>query len=173
MAALLRDPRWSELAHDTVSHVVIMGGLIEAEDGELLADAGATNNTYDPESAAMVYGSLIKDDGLGKNIQLIVVTRHAAGAVRLPKRALDGSSHPTAVRLTTAEHLSLQKLWARSHMTHAERVSDPPHPPSLDLPRLNESARGRNFALETWSAHTWSTTHHSHTVITTYMRRGI
>ena len=37
MAALLRDPRWSELAHDTVSHVVIMGGLIEAEDGELLA----------------------------------------------------------------------------------------------------------------------------------------
>ena len=33
MAALLRDPRWSELAHDTVSHVVIMGGLVEAEDG--------------------------------------------------------------------------------------------------------------------------------------------
>ena len=123
MAALLRDPRWSELAHDTVSHVVIMGGLIEAEGGELLADAGATNNTYDPESAAMVYGSLIKDDGLGKNIQLIVVTRHAAGAVRLPKRALDGSSHPTALRLTTAEHLSLQKLWARSHMTQAERTA--------------------------------------------------
>ena len=70
MAALLRDPRWSELAHDTVSHVVIMGGLIEAEDGELLADAGATNNTYDPKSAAMVYGSLIKDDGLGKNSPL-------------------------------------------------------------------------------------------------------
>ena len=74
MAALLRDPRWSELAHDTVSHVVIMGGLIEAEDGELLADAGATNNTYDPESAAMVYGSLIKDDGLGKNSPLRTLT---------------------------------------------------------------------------------------------------
>ena len=52
-----------------------------------------------------------------------MVTRHAAGAVRLPKRALDGSSHPTALRLTTAEHLSLQKLWARSHMTQAERTA--------------------------------------------------
>ena len=52
-----------------------------------------------------------------------MVTRHAAGAVRLPKRALDGSSHPTALRLTTAEHLSLQKLWARSHMTQAERAA--------------------------------------------------
>jgi hypothetical protein len=50
-----------------------------------------------------------------------VVTRHAAGAVRLPKRALDGSSHPTALRLTMAEHLSLQKLWTRVHMTQAER----------------------------------------------------
>ena len=69
----------------------------------------------------MVYGSLIKDDGLGKNVQLIVVTRHAAGAVRLPKRALDGSSHPTALRLTMAERLSLQKLWTRVHMTQAER----------------------------------------------------
>ena len=44
MAALLRDPRWSELAHDTVSHVVIMGGLVEAEDGarygEMWRDVG-------------------------------------------------------------------------------------------------------------------------------------
>jgi hypothetical protein len=66
MAALLRDPRcdpnpnphpppppppqpepepeprtltrWDELAHDTVSHVVIMGGLIEAEDGARTLD---------------------------------------------------------------------------------------------------------------------------------------
>jgi len=121
MAALLRDPRWEELAHDTVSHVVIMGGLIEAADGALTLDRGATNNTYDLASAEKVYGSLIKDDGLGKNIRLIVVTRHAAGAVRLPKRALDGSSHPTALRLTMAEHLSLQTLWTRVHMTQAER----------------------------------------------------
>ena len=54
-----------------VDHPAELGAeLIEAEDGELLADAGATNNTYDPESAAMVYGSLIKDDGLGKNSPL-------------------------------------------------------------------------------------------------------
>ena len=121
MAALLRDPRWDELAPDTVSHVVIMGGLIEAADGSLDLDRGATNNTYDPESAELVYGSLIQDGGLGKGIQLIVVTRHAAGAVRLPKRALDGSSHPTALRLTMAEHLSLQKLWTRVHRTQPQR----------------------------------------------------
>jgi len=121
MAAMLRDPRWNELAHGVVSQVVIMGGLLESADGQLSMDPAATNNTYDRAAAEFVYGELAGDEGSGAGIELIVVSRHAAGAVRLPKKALDGSSHPTALRLTEVERSSLAKLWTRVHMTQAER----------------------------------------------------
>ena len=66
-AATLGNPCAMEAAtpceRKQVSHVVIMGGLIEAADGALTLDRGATNNTYDLASAEKVYGSLIKDDG--------------------------------------------------------------------------------------------------------------
>ena len=119
MAALLRDPRWEQLAPDTVKNVVAMGGVVEAEDGEVAIDTSAANNSFDLGSARHVYETLIGD----ARFDFSVVTRHAAGVCQLPKKAFDGSTHPIALRLTSVAKPLLQALWVRTHRSLAERLA--------------------------------------------------
>ncbi|KAL1526818.1 hypothetical protein AB1Y20_015510 [Prymnesium parvum] len=117
MAALIRDPRWEELAPSTVSHIVAMGGTLEAADGHMRMDPESANSSFDLESAEFVYNHLREDT----RFELIVVTRYAARECQLPKKAFDGSTHPIALRLTAVARPSLQKLWERVHRSQEER----------------------------------------------------
>ena len=119
MAAVLRDPRWDELAPGVVQHVVAMGGIVLDGEGAVRIDPNAANNSFDLESAVFVYSQLQADP----RVQFSVVTRHAASACQLPKKALDGSAHPIALRLTAVAKPSLQKLWVRAHRSEAERLA--------------------------------------------------
>ena len=51
MAALMRDPRWEEIAPSTVKYVVVMGGVIRGEGGAFQVDPSAANSTFDWPSA--------------------------------------------------------------------------------------------------------------------------
>ena len=118
MANLIQDERWEQLAPGTVSHVAVMGGVKkDLSDGQLRMDPESANNAFDLASAEVVYSRLQADD----RFDLIVVTRFAATACQLPKKAFDGSPHPIAQRLTAVARPSLQMLWARTHRTKEER----------------------------------------------------
>ena len=117
IAALIRDPRWEELAPSVVSHIVAMGGTLEGPEGGMLIDPQSANNNFDLPNAEFVYNYL-RDD---QRFEFIVVTRYAATECQLPKKAFDGSSHPIALRLTEVARPSLQKLWERVHRSEEER----------------------------------------------------
>jgi len=117
MAALVRDGRWEQLAPCVVSHIVAMGGTLEAADGTMRVDPEAANVAFDFKSGEFVYNTLREDP----RFELIIVTRWATRMCQLPKKAFDGSSHPIALRLTQVSQPSLQKLWERVHRTKEER----------------------------------------------------
>ena len=127
MAMALRDPRWEQMAPGVVTHIVLMSGIVRSidEDGKtrISMDKTASNNNFDLLSAEFVYNRLEGDD----RFEIIVVTRYAASACQLPRKAIDGSSHPIANRLTAVEKPSLQKLWQRTHtsMTERKAAKDP------------------------------------------------
>jgi len=118
MAMVLRDERWDAVAPGVVSHIVLMGGIARVEQDKIAIDESAANNAFDLKSSRFVYERLLADD----RFEVIVVTRHAASACQLPKKAIDGSSHPIAHRLAAVKKPSLQKLWWRSHQTMAQRT---------------------------------------------------
>ena len=118
MAAVLRDPRWDELAPGVVSHIAAMGGTVKMADGHVRMDPEANNNAFDTASARHVYETLLADP----RFWFLVVTRHAAAECQLPRGAFDGSSHPVALRLTRVQRPSLLALWQRCHKTEVERL---------------------------------------------------
>lgn len=117
MAAVVADPRWEELAPGAVSSVVVMGGVLEGDDGQVRMDPSAANCAFDVPAAEAVHAALEAD----KRIPFAVVTRHCAAACQLPRCAFDGSLHPVALRLTSVARPSLQTLWQRVHRSEEER----------------------------------------------------
>ena len=118
MADIVRDPRWEKEAPGVVSHVAVMGGVVELADGQIQMDPEANNNSYDLAAARFVYDTL-RDD---TRVWFLVVTRHAAAACQLPRTSFDGSAHPMARRLASVVRPSLQGLWERVHRTEIERM---------------------------------------------------
>merc|ERR1712008_536508 len=118
MAAVIDDPRW-EHAKAVVSCVVAMGGVVFDDDGKPRMDDKAANNAFDVKSATRVYEHL--QEASWPSPKFLVVSRFAAGACQMPRKALDGAGHPVALRFVGVSEPGLQKLWERSHRTKEER----------------------------------------------------
>ena len=117
MSQMMDDPRWDAQAVETIACVAAMGGMTEQDGGSLVMDPSAANNAFDVPAAKRAYDRLQEQLGA----RFIVVTRHAASACQMPRRALDGSMHPVAQRLSGVAKPALQTLWERVHRTAEER----------------------------------------------------
>jgi len=117
MHSVLEDPRWTK-SRAVVAAIAAMGGVTE-QGGTLGIDPTAANNAFDLRSAERVYATLQAKEN--DQPPFIVVSRHAAGACQMPRRALDGSTHPVAKRLVGVSEPALQKLWERCYRSKEER----------------------------------------------------
>lgn len=118
MAKIVADARWRAWARPVVACVAVMGGLREGDAGGLVMDPTAQNCAFDVAAASLTYARLQED----LKQDFVVVTRHAASACQLPRRALDeAGTHPVALRLSSVARPSLQKLWERVHRSKRER----------------------------------------------------
>mmetsp|Transcript_62693 Transcript_62693/g.176791 ORF Transcript_62693/g.176791 Transcript_62693/m.176791 type:complete len:836 (-) Transcript_62693:168-2675(-) len=119
--AALKDPALFLRDHESLfvaktCEVVIMGGVEpwEGNEGFLVPDS-ANNNTFDPEASKFFYR---RCQELG--VRLIVVSRWAAYAVKLPRYCYDelaGTGSSIGCRLRNAQRASIESLWERACAT--------------------------------------------------------
>eukprot|EP01065_Artemidia_motanka_P015599 TRINITY_DN19349_c0_g1_i2.p1 TRINITY_DN19349_c0_g1~~TRINITY_DN19349_c0_g1_i2.p1 ORF type:complete len:275 (+),score=104.95 TRINITY_DN19349_c0_g1_i2:417-1241(+) len=117
MAGYVEDPRWVEVGA-AVSVVSIQAGVVP-QDGALVCDDAAANCAFDTDSAQTVFSSLQRLSA-ACSLGLVVCSRHAAGACKVPKQAVAGP-HPIAKRLQLSAKSSLRRLWQRTHMSPEDR----------------------------------------------------
>ncbi len=102
-----------------VRRVVFMGG-VDAQgdsvkvgrDGRFRPDPTAQNVKFDGNAASYLYKQLQL-----MGIPMTVLTRHAAGAAKVPRAIYDemaDTGHPVGVRLRDAQKLAIEHLWKRS-----------------------------------------------------------
>lgn len=117
MAAVLR--KRPQLFKRSVRRVVIMGGAAAFDDspildelGHLVPDLSAQNHAFDKEATSYLYRRL---QDLG--IPMTVVSRHAAGAAKVPRSVYDemaASGHVVGLRILDAQKRAIQDLWRRA-----------------------------------------------------------
>jgi hypothetical protein len=114
-----------ELVKSRVKEVVVMGGVESStepgeyqplldECGYMVAEKRASNNEFDYPSAVTVY-RMVQSFG----IPLIVVSRHAASACKIPKAVYDDLAalgHPEGVRLRDMQRAALLDIWHQLHL---------------------------------------------------------
>lgn len=103
----------------SVRRVVIMGGVVSDGDsptldnlGRLIPDLSAQNHAFDAEATMLVYSRL---QNLG--IPMTVVSRHAAGAAKVPRSVYEemaATGHPVGIRLLESQREAIEGLWHRA-----------------------------------------------------------
>lgn len=139
-----------------VRRVVIMGGVETTpdglnvrldQDGCLIPDS-SQNHTFDMDSTQFLYKALQMN-----GIPITVVSRHAAGAAKVPRSMYDAmgqTGHPIGVRVHHASRKAIQHLWERTWLP----ASDPRRklPPRCNPQWFREEffdGAGEQFTAET------------------------